>query len=168
MRAVAVACVLLVGAAPAWAEQWTAPGGGFTVEFPDGDGWNAVDVPANAVASLPPGAAIVARRTADGSRAAIVTTFGGAPEQDLTDEIVQGFEAGLFRDKPAKKLGSSRVMYQGKPAYHYLAEMPGGARMAGVLTMRNRVTYHLQAVRADGDPTEDKELVRFLDSYRLP
>ena len=166
VRALALLACLL--ALPARAERWAAPGGAFTAELPEGDGWTAVDVPPAAVASLPPGGQVVARRTADGRRAALLTVIPGGREAQLSNEAVVGFEAGLFRDKPATKLSSAREMIQGLPAYRYAARLPNGAGMVGVVTVRAGVTYHIQAIAGDGDPMADPALAAWMEGWRLP
>ena len=171
VRALALsACLLacLLAALPARAERWALPDGSFAAEFPDGDGWKAVDVPPAAVASLPPGGQVVARRTADGRRAALLTVIPDGPEARLSDETVAGFEAGLFRDKPAVKLSGGREVIQGLPAYCYAARLPNGAGMVGVVTVRAGVTYHIQAISADGNPMVDPVLASYMESWRLP
>lgn len=161
-----LACLL--AALPVRAERWATPDGAFTAELPEGDGWTVVAVPPAAVASLPPGGQVVARRTTDGRRAALLTVIPGGPEARLSDEAVAGFEAGLFHDKPAVKLSSAREVIQGLPAYRYAARLPNGAGMAGVVTVRSGVTYHIQAISADGDPLADPALATWMEGWRLP
>ena len=167
--ACALACLLsLVIPAQVHAEHWTAPAGGMTLELPDGDDWKPMEMPAAAVASLPPNATLIVRRAEVGSRAAIVTTVPNVPSDGLSDEIITGFERGLYAGDTSKKVSGEKVTVHGVPAYRYLGRLPNGAWNGGYVLMNGSTMYNIQAVKADGDPFQDKDLNAYLDSYRLP
>ena len=169
-RRIAALLVLLLSAAapPVRAETWQAPGGGYAIDLPDGAPWTVVQVPRSASPELARGGTVVGRRTADGRRAAMLIVNPGVPEGQSFEETVAGFERGMFRDSPARKLSGTRFEIEGQPAYRFLARRPDGVWMGGVLLVRERVAYAAQVMKADGDPTRDDALVGFLESIRLP
>lgn len=167
MRWIGCAFALLLTAAvplPGHAEAWTAPAGSFTLNLPEGSDWAPMDMPAAAKASLPPKATLVARRTESG-RAAILTVVPDVPMTELQDEVITGFEKGLYAQNPAAKVSGARTTVQGQPAYRYLGRLPNGAWTGGYVAVKDHVMYNIQAVKADGDPFQDKDLSAYLDSF---
>jgi len=167
MRWIGCALAALLTAAvplPGHAERWAAPQGGFTLELPEGTGWSPMEMPPEAVKSLPPKATLVARRTEAG-RAAILTVVPGVPMTELQDEVIIGFEKGLYAQNPSAKVSGARATVQGEPAYRYLGRLPNGAWTGGYVAIKDHVMYNIQAVKADGDPFLDKDLNAYLESF---
>ena len=156
-----------LAASPAGAEQWTSPDGAFTVELPEGRDWTVLKVPRSVVPSLPSDAMLTGRKTTDGRKAVNVTMVPNAPEGGLSPELITGFEKGLYEDNRDGKVSGDIVTVQGQPAYRYVARLPNGAWMGGLVAVQNRVIYNVQTVDADQDPFEDGELAAFMSSYRL-
>ncbi len=163
-----LAALLLLAAPPAAAERWSPPSGGASLDLPEGEGWEGVDIPASALSSLPSGGVSVARRSLDGTRAAICISYPTAGLSEVSDPFITGFDKGLMSEAGTEKVSGERTAIAGHSAYRFIVRTPGGALMAGVVAINAGSAHVAQIVKAEGDPLLDPELAAFLDSYRLP
>ena len=168
LRALLLSLLILAAAPPAYAERWLAPGGKATIDLPDEDSWDPVEALRPAGLEAQPDACLIGRRTTDVSKAVMFLVLPGVPQDPPFERMIAGFEAGIFRDTPMRKVSGTRVEVQGRPAYRYLARRPDGSWMAGLVVRRDGTLYHATVVKVDDDPTLDPELARYLDSLRLP
>lgn len=167
LRALLLVLLISAPATSACAERWQAPGGGATINFPDGDHWNVIDT-RSAMSGAPSSVHLVVRRTTDERKLAMLTVASDVPQRKSFEQEIKDFESGLLRDKPARKVSGTHFEIQGRPAYRVVARRRDGVWLAGVFVREDRTLYSVGAFNADGDPTLDPELGRYLDSLRLP